>query len=252
LGFASHPARGVIQFNPDIARVAMLQTSNNPIAPERNLTLAVIAALQMWSDKMYEGFLHKPDPSALTEDWFRWFMGEWKVARTIKRQSKDPVRLYFDRNLREALRRGGRGAAVDSAAAEIRRRKWSAQSSKDGQGSLPISIVSKIGFFLCPGELIPMDRFAAQGLNRIRRSDGERALRGRSYQEYLASFNEKFEKMSTQMDTVMNQPWVSSLAKNLGCPGSALETRAIRRKVFDNYLMHLGDYLERQRKEDAS
>jgi hypothetical protein len=202
----------------------------------RNLALAIIQALQVWSNERYRPFLLGHKPAGLTEEWFRWFTGEWNVARTIKTGRRASVRRYLDVEFRDALSQGGGSDAVDDAASHIQHKGWSAN------GALPISIVSKIGFFLCPSELVPMDRYAKQGLDNLR--SGETRLGRCSYCDYLSAFNEQYALMESQLKNALKEPWVIALADKLGCPAAALKRTAIRRKVFDNYLMHSGDYLQ--------
>lgn len=208
----------------------------------RFLALAMMQVLQMWSNDRYGPFLLRSTPGKLTEDWFRWFVGSWNVARTIKDGRQGPVREYLDRDFREALLRGGGAEAVDAAAVHIQQSGWSSTKRKDGQGSLPISLVSKVGFFLCPTRLVPLDRYAMQGLNGHRRRDGAPRVKGRSYREYLEAFNEQYVRMEPQLAAALKEPWGIVLANKLGCPASALRTTAMRRKLFDDYLMHSGDY----------
>lgn len=207
----------------------------------RDLAMAVVQVVQMWSDQRYRNFLLEGKPGKLTQEWFRWFVGEWKVARTIKDGRQGFVRKYLDRDFRKQLVVGGGAESVDAAAEHIRQQGWSSSKRKNGQGSLPISLVSKIGFFLLPERLVPLDRYALQGLNSLRRASGSRRLKGRSYQEYLEAFDEQYAKMEPQLVAALKEPWVIALAGKLGCPAKALQTIAVRRKFFDNYLMHSGE-----------
>lgn len=111
---------------------------------------------------------------------------------------------------------------------------------------MPISLVSKVGFFLCPSKVVPLDRYAMQGLNSLRRADGAAGLKGRSYCEYLVAFNEQYAVMEPQLAAALTEPCVMVLANKLGCPAKALSTIAMRRKLFDDYLMHAGNYLQQQ------
>ena len=117
---------------------------------KRNLALAILQALRMWSDERYALFLLQTTPGKLTEEWFRWFVGAWNVARTIKDGRQGLVREYLDQGFRKALLWGREAEAVDAAAEHIQQREWSSKQRKDGKSSLPISLVSKVGFFLCP------------------------------------------------------------------------------------------------------
>ncbi len=207
----------------------------------RNLALAILQVLRMWSDERYGPFLIHSEPGNLTEEWFRRFAGAWNVARTIKHDSLSLVREFLDRDFRKKLLKGG-GETVDAAARHIQEQGWSSQTRKNGKSSMPISLVSKVGFFLLPNRLVPLDRYAVHGLNGLRRARGVSRLKGKSYREYLEAFDEHYANMEPQLANALKEPWVITLASKLGCPAQALETIAIRRKLFDDYLMHSGDY----------
>lgn len=211
---------------------------------ERDLALAVLQVLRMWSNERYARFLFRAKPGPLSEEWFRWFVGAWNVARTIKDGQQGLVREYLDRDFRKALLKGGKAETVNAAAKHIQQRGWSSQKTGSAMPSLPISLVSKVGFFLCPAQLVPLDRYARQGLNNLRRINGAGRLKGQSYSEYLRAFNEQYSLMEPQLAAVLKERWVVILAKKLGCPEDALSTIAIRRKLFDDYLMYSGDYLQ--------
>lgn len=172
----------------------------------------------------------------LEENWFRWFVGAWNVARTIKGGKQACVREYPDRDFRRALLDDGRAETIDAAAQHIQQQGWSSK------GSLPISLVSKVAFFLCPAKFVPLDSYAVEGLNLLRRRRSERILKGKSYSEYLESFNEHYASMEPQMESALKERWVADLARKLRCPSAALETVAMRRKLFDDYLMHSAEY----------
>lgn len=211
-------------------------------AEKRHLALASVQVVQMWSDGRYRAFLHQNKPGELTAEWFQWFVGAWKVARTIKDGHRELVREYLNQDLRKRLSAGGGARAVDAAAQFIQEQGWSSTTRKNGQGSLPISLVSKIGFLFCPDELVPLDRYAVEGLNRIRRGNGLPRLKGQAYREYLEGFNELYAAMEPLLASALNESWITVLAGKLGCPANALQTIAMRRKLLDNYLMHSGEY----------
>jgi hypothetical protein len=194
----------------------------------------------MWSSRHYKPFLDGTNAVNLDAKWFKWFMGEWNVARTIKREKKESVRLYLDKNFRAALHSVNVETAVDDAAQHIQSKSWSARKSSSGQSSLPISLVSKVGFFLRPDVLVPIDRYARKGLNKLRRDVGDRQLKSGCYREYLTGFNEAYRSVQPELVAAMEEPWVIALANKLNCPTAALKTTAMFRKVLDNYLMHRG------------
>ncbi len=202
----------------------------------RNLALALVQVVQMWSNPRYKSFLLAATPGELKEDWFRWFVGSWNVARTIKDGKQTRVREYLDQDFRRALVAGGGAETIDAAALHIQQVGWSSK------GCVPVSLVSKVAFFLRPAQFVPMDSYAVEGLNLLRQSGSTRRLKGKSYAEYLNAFNEHYSKMEARLESALKQRWVAGLAAELGCPPGALTTAAMRRKLFDDYLMHSAEY----------
>ena len=103
----------------------------------RNLALALVQALQMWSNKRYSPFLVHAKPGELTEEWFRWFVGAWNVARTIKDGRQGFVRQYLDRDFRKELLEGGGAETVDAAAEHIQQQGWSSPRTARTAASPP-------------------------------------------------------------------------------------------------------------------
>ena len=125
----------------------------------------------------------------------------------------------------------------------FRRRGGVHRSERTDRARCRFHSSQRSGFFLCPTRLVPLDRYALQGLNDLRHITGAPRLKGRSYREYLEAFNEQYAKIEHQLAAALNESSVIALADKLGCPANALSTIAIRRKLFDDYLMHSGDYL---------
>jgi hypothetical protein len=210
---------------------------------ERSLALAIVDSLNMWSDPRYSRFLSQDQPGALDEDWFRQFAGGWRVARTINQNKMELVRQYLDVQLRQQLANGHGARCVDEAAAFIQKKCWSAQKRKDGKASLPLSLVSKVGFFFRPHELVPYDNYARHGLNRLRRPKrmgGQGNYSGGSYHGYLEAFDDQFSRRQEQIRNALTESWVTILAAKLGCRTEALTSLAMQRKTFDNFLMQIG------------
>jgi hypothetical protein len=213
------------------------------INPERTLTLAIIDALKMWSDTRYERFLDSKTPGTLDQAWFKWFIGEWSVARTIRKDDCELVRKYLNVYLRRAMNRKQGAAAIDHSAQHIQKNEWSSHKRKDGTSSVPLSIVSKVGFFFCPSEIIPYDSLARMGLNKIRgtiKKGGEGHLQCKLYVEHLDAFNHKFEGSHESIIKELKKDWVTSLSRRLGCFSNCLDKIEFHRKVFDNQLLHIG------------
>ena len=200
------------------------------------LSLAVAQALEMWIHVGYEPFLQKAQPGQLTDKWFRCFLGQWKVARTIRRGRRESVRRYLDVEFRQAVFQRGWSNAVDEAATHIQNQKWSASEGR------PLSLVSKVGFFLRPSNLVPKDKYALKGLNTMRCENGRPKLNNPPYCDYLKAFDEQYATVERQLADALKKRRAVAFARKLGCPAAALKTRALRRKVFDNYLMGVGGY----------
>lgn len=189
----------------------------------------------MWSNPRYQQFLNRPTPAELTDEWFSWFVGAWNVARNIKNGRKTLVREYLNRDFRRALSAGDT-ECVDAAARYIQRQGWSSR------GCLPVSLVSKVGFFLRPDKLVPLDRFSVAGLNSLRAAEGARRLKRNSYETYLDAFDEQYSRLESQLKAALQEQWVMDMAKRLNCPHAALTSPAMGRKLFDDYLMHSAEY----------
>lgn len=213
---------------------------------KRKLALAVIQAMQTWSDEHNKPFLQCGEPGELTkekfEEWFDWFVVAWGVARTIKKENRDEVRNYLYQTFRAELRDGGGAKTVDAAALHIKSSGWSSLVGKSRKRSLPISLVSKVAFFLCPTKFVPYDQKARDGLNSLRGDD--KCLSERSYVEYMGAFERQYSRFEAELNSALKEQWVAELANKLGCPTKALTTLAMRRKLFDDYLMHIGGYRE--------
>lgn len=203
---------------------------------ERKLALALIQAVMMWSNPRYEAFLNRANPGKLTEEWFGWFVGAWNVARNIKDGHKELVRQYLDGDFRRDLMLKADAECIDAAALHIQRQGWSSR------GCLPVSLVSKIAFFLCPDRFVPLDRFSVHGLNLLRADDGVGKLKGNSYRAYLDEFDARYARLESSLKAALNLDWVIGMAGQLGCARAALISPAMCRKLFDDYLMHIASY----------
>jgi hypothetical protein len=212
---------------------------------EKDLNRAIYHAVMMWSDSHYERFLFRKKPGRLDEDegmfdWFKWFVNDWRVERTIKEGKRNFVRRYLDGNFRIRLAGGLEGSAVEKVAQIIKEKGWGAKESKNGNG--PQSLVSKIGFFLKPETLVPMDRFAREGLKKLRKRRRLPSLKLDRYSEYLEAFNTEFKFAKNQICHASSESWVTALSKKLGCHDikAARKSPAFQRKIFDTYLMEIG------------
>ena len=202
----------------------------------RVLALALIQVTQMWSNnRRYESFLNRSEPGELTDDWFDWFVGSWNVARNIKSGRKARVREYLNSEFRRFLSKGD-AECVDDAALHIQRQGWSSRRC------LLVSLVSKVGFFLRPDRFVPVDSFSVRGLNVLRTANGAGRVNRYVYKDYLNAFDELYVRFEPQLKAALNEPWVVGMADHLHCPRAALISTSMRRKLFDDYLMHAAEY----------
>ncbi|HLX69051.1 MAG TPA: hypothetical protein VKV04_05425, partial [Verrucomicrobiae bacterium] len=199
----------------------------------RSLALALIQVVKMWSQHRYGSFLNA-GPGEITKDWFNWFVGEWKVARNITDGYKPQVREYLNRHFRRAASACEDGGSVDTAAHYIKQRGWSS--------GLPTSLVSKIGFFLRPERFVPLDSFSVKGLNQLLKTSGAAKVNRKPYRPYLDAFDRMYAHFEPQLKAALHEPWVIGMADQLGCPRTAVSSSAMRRKLFDDYLMHSAEY----------
>lgn len=166
---------------------------------------------------------------------------------------KSPVRLDVDRRNQSAFtstRNSGRPCYKETGQIPLIAQQRIFNVNKGAQRDrCHFPFVSKIGFFLCPSELVPLDSYAVKGLKNLRRASGSSPLLGRFYREYLVAFNEQHARMEQQLVDALKEPWCITVANKPGCPENALTTIALRRKVLDNDLMLTGDYLSRQPKK---
>ena len=207
---------------------------------ERILAQTIFYALEMFSDVRYKDFL-RGQAGKLEEKWFKWFAGEWRIARTIKQGKLDEVCRYLNTKFREALQRGENEEAVDIAAVFIRDSGLSAQP-EGKQPVLPLSLVSKVGFLLCPAKIVPFDGYSLEGLNKLLGENKEPRLYSPTYRDFVNKFNAKFNMLAPEIEAELKQSWVSTLAQKIGYAMISLNAAELKRKVFDNYLMYQGDY----------
>jgi hypothetical protein len=207
------------------------------------LPRAIVEALELWTDHRYEQFFPVIQLKPFKHEWFSWFQSQWKVARTINKQSREFVRAYLDTEFRRELSRRDTGQVVDEAAAHIQRMRWASRERKNGVASLPLSLVSKTGFLLTAGTIMPYDTFARSGLNALRgtkKSGGRGHLESPTYSEYIRAFDYEFEKFQAEIKSELASSWAKNLAARLGCSPETLQSRKFQRKIFDNVLMRIG------------
>ena len=200
----------------------------------RELGLALIQVVEMWSSPKYDSFLKSSEPGELAAAWFKKFAGEWKVARNIKDGYQTHVRKYLNRHFRRAAAVCEDGGSVDAAARYPQQRGWS--------HGTPVSLVSKIGFFLRPQRFVPLDKFSVDGLNQLLNSSGAEKVKRKPYKPYLSAFDKLYIRFEPQLRDALNERWVLGMANKLGCRRAALASDAMRRKLCDAYLMYIAEY----------
>lgn len=191
-----------------------------------DLCVAVMQAILLWCWNE-EIPVHRP----IRDAWFRDFVARWAVARTISRGKLGLAAAVLNRKLR-AIRSGREGETVQSVARELRRRRIAR-----GQ---PISLVSKVAYFLEPERFAPFDRFARKGLNRLRPS-GSNRIGPADYRAYLDTFDGLFERLEAEISSECMQPWLREIVGRLGHAPGVLDTSGFHRKVLDNLLMIAGE-----------
>ena len=210
-----------------------------------HLPRAIVDAVELWVDPRYKNFLSSRQPGQFEESWFAAFQARWNVARTIRLKSRNEVRLYFDKEFRQALSARDAASTIDEAAEHIRHQGWSSRQNKKGERSRPVSIVSKAGFLLSPRAIVPYDSFALKGLNMLRgkRTNGGLGhLEGGSYSGYLEAFDSQLERFQSEIERELKSSWAILLADRLGCAQEVLQGEKFQRKVFDSFLMRVGGW----------
>jgi len=210
---------------------------------ERDIALAIVAAFEMWTDSKYRPFLQKrPTRQIMDKAWFDKFLGEWRVARTIRRDKREEVREYLNGEFRVQLQNKG-AAAVDIAANKFSVNEWSQRNAKTGVWSEPVSLVSKVAFFFQPNKYVPLDTYSRIGVNVLREKKNEGGLGNHkfpSYESYLSEFEIWFKQYKGVINEAHECSWVQDLADKLGCQKDLANREAFKRKVFDNILMRQG------------
>lgn len=208
----------------------------------RHIALGIVEALVLWSTPQYKRFVTASRPPKIEKEWFETFIAEWRVARTLKEKHREEVREYLDNDLRASLASSPGGLAIDEAARHLQLNRWGSGSRSDGSGSLPLSVVAKVGFFLAPETIAPFDSLALEGLNRLRgprKKGGVGHLKGSNYSDYMNAFNSALLSNQGVIDDHLKAEWVQTLGAVLGVAKSQVRYAAFRRKVFDNMLMSL-------------
>jgi len=196
---------------------------------QRLLALSVVDALRIWTDDRYRRCL--PTKRAFDATWFDDFLRTWGVARTVRKEKQSRLLAYFNgRRFRDSITQDKDGTAITAAAKELASKGWTHRHR------IPLSLVSKIAFFLRPERYVPLDGFSLRGLRNL---SGAR-LASRRYEHYLNAFNRVFDDNRVPIRTATTSDWATALAGEMGCRPTVLRSPAFRHKVLDNVLMRLG------------
>ena len=125
----------------------------------------------------------------------------------------------------------------------MKEQRWSSfykNESPDDGNRLPLSLVSKVGFFICPSKIVPYDTDARNGLNTFLGPGQAKIASTSAYREYYQTFQQKFDEHRMAIEAALKERWVMALAAKLLGSANDLENGAFKHKVFDNYLVEVG------------
>jgi hypothetical protein len=139
------------------------------------------------------------------------------------------------------------GDLVQAVAKEIQTKGFSTTPGRAKGPCLPTSFASKIGFFLHPNIIAPLDRFSLKGLHEAKKiqsglTRGYGRVDSRNYPAFLDSFNAIYDVTSTEIGRQCDMPWFMSFCRYAGVEPSITASPGFRRKILDSYLMRLGGY----------
>ena len=196
----------------------------------------------MWSDERYAPFLLHAKPGKLTEEWFRWFVGAWNVARTIKDGRQGLVREYLDRDFRKELLKGAERRPWMPRRRTFRRRvEFTEAKGRTGLAA---------DFTRLKGRILPLsDQARAAGSLRCagaewspshkRRTSAKRAVLSRVSGGIQRAICGDGTPTGCRLEGILG--YRPSEKAGVSCQRPVNNRDAS--KVFDDYLMHSGDYL---------
>ena len=194
---------------------------------------ALVQAIWLWADERHN--FPKGINTKFDEDWFVSFIGDWKVARTIKEGDKIKV---FDLLRKRFFNPSGRllslkAKDIDDIADEL---------AKDGLTPLkrvPRSLVSKTAFFCSPDKFPPLDKFALKGKNQRRggkRKTGKAFLKAPNYQSFRTAWEVEYKKETDAIKRECSKKKWKPIAESFGVSFECLQKNSFAQKVFDNVL----------------
>jgi len=192
-------------------------------------TFAVVEAIFFWRNHKipYRG-------TEIKKKWYKRFVAEWRVARTIRSGTGENVRDLLNKRLLSVRNSTSPAELVEEVADALQKEGYGAK------GGRPISLVSKIAYFLRPKDLTPQDRFALRGLNCRRTENDLPRVRSGQYTDFVGAFNQEFSRVREEIVAECKQRWARALVTRLGLGPRLLNTTAFQRKVLDNMLMAEG------------
>ncbi len=193
--------------------------------------LSVVEVISLWSDPRYKDYL--PRGQQIESEWFDKFVASWNVARTITKDRRADVLGYLNGTFRHAVARNQDGSAVDDAANAIAKKKWTPNANE------PLSLVSKVAFFLRPDRFVPVDRWARAGIKLF--TPPGQAPADKTYKAYLTAFDKVYDGgHRAAIEQIATSRWAKDLARLAGCDQAILPSEPFTRKVLDNGLMRAG------------
>jgi len=170
----------------------------------------------------------------IKKKWYKRFVAEWRIARTVRKGTGEDVRALLNRRLLAVRDSDDPARLVEEVADALQKKGYGAK------GGRPISLVSKVGYFLRPKDLTPQDRFALRGLNCRRGENDLPRVRSGEYTDFVGAFNQEFNRAKEEVVAECRQSWARALVGRLGLDPRLLNTTAFQRKVLDNMLMAEG------------
>jgi hypothetical protein len=192
-------------------------------------TFAVAEAIGFWRNHEIPYM-----EAEIERGWYEKFLVEWRVARTIRKGTGEDVRALLNRRLLAVRDSDDPAGLVEEVADALQKRGYGAK------GGRPISLVSKVGYFLRPKDLTPRDRFVLRGLNCRRREDHLPPVRSGEYTDFVGAFNQEFSRAKEEIAAECRQSWARALVRRFGLDPRLLNTTLFQRKVLDNMLMAKG------------
>ena len=93
----------------------------------KHLAGGVVEALFLWADENYQDYLGRNHCLLLDETWFSWFLGEWNVARTVRKGKHGDTVAYLNKEFGNLLATDKDGRGIDAVARQLKKRGLTAK-----------------------------------------------------------------------------------------------------------------------------